>query len=705
MTDLSALSDADLMGMISAPAQTSGGPLRITVRPPGAMSDQELLAALNGPSRMSTGEDMARSAGSGLVKGAAGLIGLPDAIGNLGAAGMRGVQSLVERMGVPGPTPQPAPAPNTMGTQGLAGASGSIPRSILPTTQDALDLFQKGTGPLHEPQTTAGHYAQTAAEFVPGAVLAPGGMVGNAVRYGILPGLASEGAGQATKGTQYEQPARVGAALATGGAAGLMSRPGSAAQSIRNQLPANVTPQMVDGARTLIADAAQHGITLSWPEALSQVAQRPVLSEMARHLEGAQQTTGRMADFYAPRANQVDVAARTQFDGLSPVNQAPSTIGHQAGHAAEGIVTDVRGAINNVAAPHYRAAEGILLNPQEMAQVRALPGYAEARDAVRNEPQLNRYVAHLPENSVGFLNEVKKQLDQSARNATAPLGPRGAPNAQIGAGYTRDATTARQVGVNASANYGDALAIEEHGRRQFLDPLLQGPLGKMASRDTTTKQAIEALFPKNPLANSQQEIATAVGALAHRNPNIAGDLVRAHAESVFNQATRDLQPGANLAGGAKFRVALVGNPQQAANFEAAVTALPFGAQRLAGFNRFLDIMEAVGTRQNVGSKTAYNAEFLKNASSSGLVGEAAKGAANPISRFTAGFIDKYEQWRLGRNLNELADILTNPAAVGQLRAIARMPPGSQQALTVANRLAMLTRSSSTSGQPVNQSRQ
>jgi hypothetical protein len=178
-------------------------------------------------------------------------------------------------------------------------------------------------------------------------------------------------------------------------------------------------------------------------------------------------------------------------------------------------------------------------------------------------------------------------------------------------------------------NLEQALADQARLRQQYLEPLQRGPLGKIADKDITTQKAMNALFPANPLPNSAQEIGTAVQALVNRNPNVAGQLVRAHAESVFNEATQALQSGANQMGGAKFRAVLVGNPQQAANFEAAVRALPYGDQRLAGFNRFLDVMEATGTRQNIGSKTAYNAEFLKGAARAASW-RSAKGAANPI---------------------------------------------------------------------------
>jgi len=75
-------------------------------------------------------------------------------------------------------------------------------------------------GLAEPPQTTAGQYSRTAAEFVPGAILTPGNPLANALRYGVGPGIASEAAGQVTAGTPMEGPARMAAALAGGVGAG-----------------------------------------------------------------------------------------------------------------------------------------------------------------------------------------------------------------------------------------------------------------------------------------------------------------------------------------------------------------------------------------------------------------------------------------------------------------------------------------------------
>lgn len=608
--------------------------------------------------------DVAKSAGVGLGKGFIGLSGLPGDIAEYGARGIDHAARFVgDKIGVAVPARE-ARDP----TYGSADIQSGI---------------ETVTGPFRKPQTMAGEYAQTIGEFAPGALIGPGGAAARAAQV-VVPALASETGGQLTKGTAAEPWARGIGALGGGVAAAIASRPSTAARSIRNALPEGVTPQMVDDAERLVAQAQQQGIDLAWPEALSQVAGRPVLTNMMRHLEASPQTEGRMAEFFGQRPQQVETAARGQFDNIAPVNNTPSQIGPAVGREAEGFAEDVRGAINTASQPYYDAASQVLIPAADMARVRAVPGYAQAARAIADDPQLARYVANLPENSVGYVNEIKKWLDAAAENASSPVTTQGR-NMQRSAGFSQDATTVRDIGRNASVDYDTALGIQQGGREQILQPILDGPIGRLAQRDISTKNAIDALFPAQPIANSQQEIGQTVATLAQRSPRVARDLVRSYVEGVFNRTAKDLQSGPNQAGGAKFRAALVGDAQQAANLESAVTALPNGAERWQGFNRLLEVLEATGTRQGVGSRTAYNEQLLKSAGQGGLVSDAVKTGANP---FKAGqkLIDRYERWKLGRDLDGLARIMTDPGSANMLRGISRMPANSGQAQAVALRL-------------------
>lgn len=646
---------------------TVDSPTKLTVHPSSAWDSFPQVNAGEVQTRApeqarTTAAGLAKSMGAGLVSGAAGIVGLPGTMQDLVHSGVdKAISGLKSATGVDlsGPE-QPPEQPPTLLPSG-AGVTSAIEQNV--------------TGPLYKPQTPAEGYAKTISEFLPAALAGPGGMVRNAVKFAAVPGAASEFAGQQTAGTAAEPYARAAAGLATGLAAGALSGPAAANGVVRSRMAEGVTPQVVQQARTLMLDAQQRGVRLTWPEAIEQVHPGSGLPSLQRVVEGAPQSRPAMQEFYADRPAQIEQAGRGGVANIAPPNAAPSNIGPEIGRAAEGTVNDTRDAINQTARPFYDAASTVRLTPQEMARVRALPGYTEARDAVRNDPQLNRYVNNLPEDSYGFLNEVKKYFNAASENASAPVNAQ--RNMQRSAGYGRDASAVRNELVsgyfgNPARNYETALNIESHGRQQFLQPLLDGPIGRLAKSDITTKNAIEALFPSNPLPNSQQEISRAVAALVQRNPGAAEQLVRAHIESTFNEATQAIQSGANQGGGSKFWARLAGNSQQRQNLQAGIEALPNGAARWQGFERLLDIMEATGKRMAIGSNTSFNDLELAMTRGGTTVEGAAKLGLSP-GKWLSTVNDKVSQWRQGRNLTQLAGMMTDPAAGRAFERIAAAP--------------------------------
>lgn len=139
-----------------------------------------------------TGVDVAKSFGSGVAAGAADLVGLPGTIHSAAQAAGDWLFG--------GP-------PQEIKDQLISGNpfSGSNIRG-------AIDHLTGGAT-SYEPQTTAGEFARTTGEFLPGAAAFGGGGAANILRYGVLPAVASEGAGQLTEGTAVEPYARIGAAL------------------------------------------------------------------------------------------------------------------------------------------------------------------------------------------------------------------------------------------------------------------------------------------------------------------------------------------------------------------------------------------------------------------------------------------------------------------------------------------------------------
>lgn len=143
-----------------------------------------------------TAVDVGKSLASGIGRGVTGLAGLPGTLGDMANNGLSYLTGL----------PQLPQSP-------LSGE----------TLTNAADAVTGG-GMSYQPQTTAGEYAKTTGEFIPGAAAFGGISAANIGRFGILPGMASEAAGQATEGSNVEPYARVAAALLAPAAPALGAR-------------------------------------------------------------------------------------------------------------------------------------------------------------------------------------------------------------------------------------------------------------------------------------------------------------------------------------------------------------------------------------------------------------------------------------------------------------------------------------------------
>lgn len=175
---------------------------------------------------MTGASDSALSAGTGLLRGIAAVAGAPQDLLNV-ADGMIGssLGFLGDRI----------VGPRSEDQMATAVARRASRFRGLPSSYDIRDAGTALTGiTLHEPTTRAGRFAETIGEFVPGAIAVPGSIAGNIVKYGFLPGAASEAVGQATEGTKAESLARLAAALGAGGAAAIASRPSTITSAIKN---------------------------------------------------------------------------------------------------------------------------------------------------------------------------------------------------------------------------------------------------------------------------------------------------------------------------------------------------------------------------------------------------------------------------------------------------------------------------------------
>lgn len=583
----------------------------------------------------STAMDMAKSFGTGALRGGAAFLGLPGMMNDIADKMVRAGGKAVGF-----PVPENAPKPRF---------------DLNPPTQ--AEILAPLQGLLHTPETRAGKYAQSVGEFVPAAVAGPGGIFGNLIRFGLIPGLTSEAAGQATEGTAFETPARVAGGLigALGGAA--LGRP-STAQGIMGEALGGTEAASIRQAETLMREARQRGITLTWPEAIQQVTNSGTkLGDVQRVVESSQAGGAVMRPALAQRAGQVEQAVGNAADQIAAPGMNPFQIGPRTGRAAESVVNEARDIINGVTDPLYRMASRTPVPAGDMARMRALPGWDEASSAVMGDPQLARYVRGLPENSVGFLNEVKKNLETAADNATAPL--TGRRNMQRAAGYGSDAAAVRETAANLSPWYRGALTQQQDLRTRYLDPLVQGPVGRVARSDIPTEQAVDALLPRAPLAGSQGQTGATFRALAAREPEATANVVRQRFENTFNSAGRDLVGGPNEWSGARFRAGLFGDRQARSNFMEALEGAsgPAAAREVGGL---MEILQATGRRQPPGSMTEFNRQMTKAMEGGGVIPETvtSAGKLNPLGWAK----DRYQQYRYGANAEGLARLLLNEDA-------------------------------------------
>lgn len=230
MTDLSSLSDAQLQALYQQPAQPAGGDLS-------RMSDDELRAAYSGTpttpgvkriyiggqpeqaatSLADTGIDALKSAGVGLAEGAIGLAGLP---GDARQMASTATSYLGGALGVD---------PSTVDSVKNV-ASTVAPRIFRnPTSAEIQSGIEDYTGKFYEPKTTIGGYARIAGQFAPAMIGGPETLGVKALTRVAAPALASETAGNLTKGTSLEPLARLGGAVLGGAGAAKLAAPAKVA--------------------------------------------------------------------------------------------------------------------------------------------------------------------------------------------------------------------------------------------------------------------------------------------------------------------------------------------------------------------------------------------------------------------------------------------------------------------------------------------
>lgn len=647
-----------------------------------ALSPQDRAAWANARP-MGAAEDAGRSAVTGLERAANGIAALPaslrDTWNNLPQAAQNATDWLFKQGGILPQNTSPSKAVRPVDQAARAGDLGALLAQTFPTQTQLDQSAQKNLGPYHQPQTWQGRTAQTVSEMAPNAFL-PGGAAARVARV-LVPALASSAAGEATHGTSLEKPARIAGGIVGGLAEGGIEAAANAPQRIFGDAARNLTDQQAMLAQQLRENAAREGIDLTVPEAVQQVTNGATgLGRVQRLVENASPTASRMAAYFAPRPGQVRGAVMNAADALSPETVAtpPGVLGMRAQTAAQGGLDAVRGQINAATEPLYQALQGQEIPSADFAALSANPSFARALNAVRSDPELNGAIAHLPDNNLAVVNEVQKHLGTLATAARqTELNPNGNNFLAALRGQAADSAdaTARAASANVGAGeYGAARDVQSAARAAQLEPLQAGPVGAI-SRTADLGAQTGSLFPANPPLGQPAETAIALHTLNGQDGSLAGALLRQHVGNTFNQSTRDLVGGPSQYGGAMFAKNIAGNAEQAATLRGGLDiADPTGG---AGdrMDALLEALRATGRRERPGSMTSFNdadINALKQAPAAikflGGLGDPLEWTKN-LSNWTGGRL-------YGRNLNVLADLLTNPdtAAVLQQAQTAAATP-------------------------------
>jgi len=363
------------------------------------------------PPPSSTAGDVAKSFGIGIPKGVMGLASLPGEASNLIGRGVNAAGNWLTGRN------QSFEDYQAKRAAALGGADIAAP-----TGETVRKGVESVTGPLYEPKTTAGEYAQTVGEFLPAAIAGPGGVVRRAVTGAVIPGVTSEAAGQATKGTAAEPYARMAGAVVPGaiaaGAKGMVVSPKGGATRA-----AEVANLEAEGVRDLSAGAK----TGSTPLQYLEQSLGDVTGAGTRKAERAQEQFTRAvlkrAGEDAPRATPevIDRAFKRigdKFDDLAANNTL---------HPDRAMGPQIRQSIddyNGIVSPPNRAP--VIANfEQEIAQVlgannNAIPGVAYQSLRSRMEKVARTAPPEVADTVRGMKNALDQAMERHLQRTNSP---------------------------------------------------------------------------------------------------------------------------------------------------------------------------------------------------------------------------------------------------------------------------------------------
>lgn len=350
-----------------------------------------------------------KAAGSGLVEGVSGLIGLPGTARRLVSAGVDKVL---------GPLPPD-------GQKAFEEAAPVAP-------EDVKSVIETVTGPTdYAPKNTTEKYIKSVSSMAPGIVAGPGGVVRRAVEQVALPGVASQAAGDTVEGTAAEPYVRAAAAVLAPIAAGRIVTPLSTAPTraaaVQNLRTEGITVSAGQSTGSKFLRKAEEELGGSTTQALAERQAEQFTAAVARRF-------GTNLNPQTPRLTQEVVDdAFTRIGGDFNRLSANNVLIHDGQ-----LTTDVSRAVrdyNDLVPPSLRSplverieqavnhqTGGVLMNGEQYQSLRSRLG-ALARNARQNPDQaravyalqnslddaMERSIQHLNPNSLGEWQQARTE--------------------------------------------------------------------------------------------------------------------------------------------------------------------------------------------------------------------------------------------------------------------------------------------------------
>jgi hypothetical protein len=428
------------------------------------------------------------------------------------------------------------------------------------------------------------------------------------------------------------------------------------------------TPAQLAEAQALAQQIEQRlGIKLD----LSQASGDPMLMALRKY---AAKDPGQASQIY----KQLDVTQTGQTASAMQAlleKVAKETSSEAAGtkgiNAAAKAIKDARGAVSAEVKPLYDAAYKAVpeVTDEKIVKMLELGPFKKAMASAKELAELEGI--DTSKNSLQLMDYVKRALDDQIAAAKQ--------------GGQREMARALTLKRNEFVKELDAIPNQEWqaARKRYgelaeskIRPLEEGAVGVLANTENRKAATVAAKMFTDPNITAS-EIAFARGAIEKADPEAWRALTRQYLATNLNKALKVTQKGetVNLAG--KLYQSMAGTPETLAKLR---KALPSDAQE--HLNDVLGAFKMIAATERAGSDTAFNQLVTKKLE--GRFATTLKTLRQPVQ--TA--IEAKEQSDLDRIVRNLADGLTDPAKVRQLRQVSKASPSLQRAIQIASILTV-----------------